>query len=152
MNKNEALKKAQRLCAMQEKCSFDMEMKLKDWGCETESISHVVKQLIQEGFIDDQRYAQTFVREKFRFNKWGKLKIGYHLKQKGIGTTIISNAFNEINENEYYNLLYHELNKKYVNQKASSEFNHRQKLFRFASSRGFESEIIQMAIDEILSR
>ena len=150
INKEEALKKAQRLCAMQEKCTHDMELKLKDWGCEPENISYVIAKLINEGFISDQRYAQTYVREKFRFNKWGKIKIGYQLKQKGISSSDISMAFDEINENEYYNLLYHEIVKKYKSQKASSELEHRQKLFRFASSRGFESEIITMAIDKIL--
>ena len=150
IKKEEALKKAQRLCAMQEKCTHDMELKLKDWGCEPENISFVITKLISEDFISDKRFAQIFVREKFRFNKWGKIKIGYQLKQKGISASDINTAFTEINENDYYNLLYHELTKKFKSQKASSQVEHRQKLYRFASSRGFESEIISMAIDKIL--
>jgi len=150
LNKAEALKKAQRLCAMQEKCSHDLIKKLKEWGCESDGVDPIIEQLKADNFLCDTRYAKTFVREKFRFNKWGKIKIGYHLRQKGIRSEIIDIAFGEINENEYYNLLYHELNRKKKMLSKCNAMDKKQKLFKFASSRGFENEIIGMAINEIL--
>lgn len=152
LSKEEALKKAQRLCAMQEKCTCDLVMKLKEWGCEVDLVDPIIKKLKAENFLCDVRYAKTFVREKFRFNKWGKIKIAYHLKQKGISSDTIDIAFEEINENEYYNFLYHELNKKRKTLTRGTIQENKQKLFRFASSRGFESEITRMAIEKIMSK
>lgn len=152
LSKKEALKKAQRLCAMQEKCTFDLENKLKEWGCNVEHIPTIVEKLKEENFLCDDRYAKTFVREKFRFNKWGKIKIAYQLKLKGISSDIIHSAFREINENEYYNLLYHELSKKNQTLRKTDLNDKKQKLFSFANSRGFENEITGMAIKEILTK
>ncbi|MCK5170313.1 MAG: RecX family transcriptional regulator, partial [Bacteroidales bacterium] len=73
----EATLKAQSLCAGQEKCVFDIRKKLYDWKLPTKDHDAVIDLLINDQFIDEQRYALFYAKDKFNFNKWGKIKIEY---------------------------------------------------------------------------
>jgi regulatory protein len=86
------------------------------------------------------------VKDKFHFNKWGKIKISYSLKQKGLDNNLISNALNTIDEGEYEEMLAVLLKAKLKTIKWEYEYEKMGKLFNFAQSRGFESSIIDKAI------
>ena len=152
ITKQEALVKAQNLCAYQEKCEYDIRKKLYDWNAKPENFDDIINQLIQDKFIDEQRYAISFAKEKFRFNKWGKIKIEYTLKQKNLPSNIIYNALNEINETDYNSVLEKELLKKLKSIKDTDEYTIKSKLARFAISKGFENGKVFDMVSTILEK
>lgn len=134
-----ALIKAQNLCANQEKCISDIRTKLYAWKVNPNDHDKILLELQEQKFIDEQRYAISFTKEKFRFSKWGKVKIEYTLRQKNIPTEFISIALEEISESEYDDVLFKELEKKIKSIKDIDEYTIKSKLVRFALSRGFEN-------------
>lgn len=135
----EALSKAQNLCAEQEKCNFDIRKKLFDWKLPAKDHDVVIDLLAEDKFVDEKRYAVFFAKEKLIFNKWGKIKIEYALKQKNIPYSYIKTALDNFTEIEYDTLLENELIKKLKTIKDNDEYTIKSKLVRFAVSRGFEN-------------
>ena len=148
----EAILKAQNLCAGQEKCILDIRKKLYDWKLPANDHDAVIDLLIKDQFINEQRYTLFFAKDKFRFNKWGKIKIEYTLKQKNIPYEYIKNALDEIPEMEYDKLLENELIKKLKTLKDKDEYTIKSKLVRFASSRGFENGKIFAMVSTIIEK
>jgi len=145
----QALARIQKICSVQEKCSFDVRRKLSDWGFENIAIEKIIIILIEDKFVDDNRFAKSFVREKFRINKWGRIKITYALKQKRIPESTIDLALEEIEEEEYLHILETELIKKKKSIKAKNQFDLKGKLLRFGQSKGFEIENIIRIIQNL---
>ena len=144
-----ALLRMQDLCSRTEKCRFDIKEKLKGLGFSADQTEKIINELIKDKFIDDQRFAGFFVRDKFKFKKWGKIKIGYSLKMKKIAPEIIDEALSSIDEDEYRELIINELKKKNSVIKEKNQYKRKAKLFQFAAGRGFESGLIYEAIDKI---
>lgn len=132
------LEKAMKLCSMQEKCISDIKKKLQGWKVEKENIDYIIAALLKEQFIDEARFAAAFVNDKFRFSKWGKIKIRYALRAKHLQEQTIIKALDGIDETAYLSLIEKEIKKKYKSLKSGEE---KGKLFRFALSKGFEPEI-----------
>ena len=145
----EALQKAATYCSAREQCSQDIVEKLIKWGIEEPEISQITDYLKQQGFIDETRYVNSFIADKFKFNKWGKIKIAYALRQKGLSETVVDEALRSIDDTEYRNTLQKILENKYKSTKATDKYDMQAKLFRFAASRGFEPEIIRSALHDI---
>lgn len=145
----EARFKASAYCASAERCLSEVIEKLKNWGADNDTITSVVDYLIREKYVDDSRYALFYVRDKFRFNKWGRYKISMMLKAKGIPSEDISNAIGEIDENEYISTLISLLKAKKRTLKGGNDYEQKAKLYRFAISRGFENSVISVAINEM---
>lgn len=146
----EALIKAENICAAREKCEADIRKKLFNWKLPTAYHDQVIEKLTDEKFIDEDRFAKYFVSDKFRYNKWGKIKIEFALKQKNISNQCIQEALNIIPESEYDQLLEKELIKKLKTLKDTDEYTIKSKLIRFAASRGFENGKIFDMISEII--
>ena len=106
--------------------------------------------LTRESFIDESRYAGTYARDKFRFNKWGKVRIRYMLEQKKIPAPVIEDALDGIAEEDYRSTLKAELLKKRKAVRGVNAFDLRGRLFRFAQQRGFETGLIYSLLDEII--
>lgn len=149
MTEKEALNLAMKLCSKKEYASGDMLNKLREWELTDESAQKVISGLIREKFIDDRRYARAFVNDKLRFAKWGKIKISYMLRQKGIPADIISETLNSIDTGNYEEILYSELLKKAKTLKAENEYEFRGKLIQFATGRGFEYEIASKLAEKL---
>ena len=145
----QALSKAMALCSKSEKCISDIQQKLNDWGVEPVDAQKIIKNLIAEKFIDEERYVRFFVRDKFVFNQWGKVKIVFMLKSKKIPPSIIEEALNGIDDEAYLDLLVKLLNDKLKKTKFVNEYDMKGKLVRFAQSRGFEFETIGKALTEL---
>jgi regulatory protein len=145
----ELLHKAASYCSISEHCVSEVETKLDAWciGCDDKST--IIKRLIAEDFINEKRFCIYFVKDKFRFNKWGKIKISFALKGKGIDNALISEALNTIDDGEYEELLASILKTKLVGLKYEFEYEKQGKLFRFAQSRGFENNVIEKALRSI---
>lgn len=138
-----ARSKAEMYCVASEHCISEVESKLYQWGAPKDMVEKVICHLLDEGFIDEGRYANAFVRDKYRFNAWGRMKIAISLRQKGISEERIDEAMKEIDENIYRKTLKTLLDQKERTIKAASNYERKGKLIRFALSRGFlMSEIL----------
>ena len=150
-NYNEALNKAAYLCSRKEKCTSEIEKKFSDWGLTPEESDQGIDWLIENKFIDDERYARFFVRDKFRFNHWGKIKIAHALRQKQLPSGIIDLALNEeIEEENYANTLEQLLRSKAKKTIAVDWYDKKGKLVRYAASKGFEQDLILQLVDRVI--
>ena len=103
--------------------------------------------LLKEKYIDENRYCRCFVSDKFRYNKWGKNKIAQALWQKKISKDVFDVWLNEIDEQEYIDVLKELIAAKKKSIKAKSSYELNGKLIRFALGRGFEMEMIKRCIN-----
>jgi regulatory protein len=145
----ELLHKAASYCSISEHCVSEVEDKLNAWSIVCDDKSKIINRLIEEDFINEKRYCTYFVKDKFRFNKWGKIKISYAMKQKGIGNELINAALETIDDGEYEEMLASLLKAKLVGLKYEFEYEKQGKLFRFAQSRGFENNVIERVLRTI---
>lgn len=138
---SQALNKAAALCSRCEQASGDILAKLTKWGLGATQASEVISQLTQQGFLDDSRFARAFVKDKFTFNGWGRIKIAYQLRLKGIPSEVVEEAMTAIDEEPYRQRLVELLQTKW---NAVSDREPRAAwaaMMRFAASRGFEAGI-----------
>ncbi len=149
LSPTEALHRAAALCSTAEHCPHDIQEKLTRWGIGNTDTRTIIDHLIQERFIDEERYAVAFVKDKFRFAGWGRIKIRYALQQKRIPTHAIDNALTTIDEEQYAERLLSLLREKNRSIKDDNPESRWAKLCRFAASRGFENELIFQYIKEI---
>jgi len=145
-----ALIKAQNICAKQEKCKADIRKKLYEWKTPAEEIENILDKLVDNKFIDENRYTGYFVRDKYKLNKWGRIKIVYSLKQKQIEQSIIDEAISTIDEDEYKKILHEELKKKIRSLKNEEKQKLKEKLLRFSAGRGYEMELSLSVINHLL--
>lgn len=143
---DELLHKAASYCSISEHCITEVKLKLKAWGLEDSKSDMIIDKLLTEDFINEKRYCLAFVKDKFLFNKWGKIKISYALQQKGIDNKLITQALNSIDDGKYEEMLADILKTKLKNLKWEYEYEKMGKLFQFAQSRGFESAVIDRVI------
>src|SRR5665648_247337 len=146
---NIAFNRAALLCSRSEKCTAEIQEKLRLWGLTSDESEPVVEALIEEKYIDDERFARAFVKDKFRFNHWGRQKIAHMLRAKNISPEILELAFEGINKESYAEELRKLLTDKEKTIKAKDEFDKRNKLMRFAMGRGFESNKIYVVLKEL---
>ena len=143
----EALNRVASYCSTAEHCRAEINEKLQRWGIAYETINRILDHLEKERFIDDERYCRAFVKDKFRFSKWGKMKIAQELYMKKIPSDVAWRYLNEIDEEEYLSVLNGLLVSKRKSVHAKDEFELNGKLMRFAMSRGFELKDIKRCID-----
>lgn len=144
----EALEKAQAYCALQDRCIFDLRKKMNDWLVDKKLHDDIIQSLIRDNFLDQQRYCEAFVSGKFKNNKWGKIKIQYNLRAKEIPTQIIEKALDSLDSEEYLNTLMSILIKKRKQIKDKDQYKIKAKLFQHAYSKGYESEMINLALQK----
>ena len=143
---DELLHKAASYCSISEHCTSEVQDKLIAWGVDEENRSKIIDKLTEDDFINEKRYCIAFAKDKFHFNKWGKIKISYGLKQKGIEAKLIEMALKTIDEGEYEEMMAVLLKNKLKTIKWEYEYEKMGKLFNFAQSRGFESNMIDRVI------
>ena len=115
------LSRAQNYCSYQERCINDVHTKLREWNVKSEVAERIIKQLVDDDFINEERFARNFAGSKFRIKKWGKNKIIYELKRKGIPDLIIQIGLQEIEDTEYLHAIKELLSKKsFTAQKSST--------------------------------
>lgn len=143
-----ALGKAMALCSKREYCCDDIRIKLDSWGIAGGTAGKVMSTLIKEKFIDEHRYANAFAKDKFRYNKWGKVKIASGLKIKRIPADIISEALDSLDTDEYMNMLAKLISTQRKKIQAKNQYDLKAKLMRYALSKGFESGLIYEVLGE----
>lgn len=135
------------LCAQAEHCQWEMLEKMRRWEVPEEAQARVMQRLVKERYVDDERYAQAFVKDKIRYNKWGRRKVDQALWQKHIDEDIRKRVLDEVDDDEYLSVLRPLLKQKRRSTKANSDYELNQKLMRFALGRGFTFDIIRQCID-----
>ena len=135
------------LCAQAEHCQWEMLEKMRRWEVPEETQARVMQRLVKERYVDDERYAQAFVKDKIRYNKWGRRKVDQALWQKHIDEDIRKRVLDEVDDDEYLKVLRPLLKQKRKSTKANSDYELNQKLMRFAMGRGFTFDIIRQCID-----
>ena len=147
MTEQEAYLQLVALCAQAEHCQQEMRDKMRRWELDEIVQNRIIDRLIKERYVDDERYARAFVKDKIRYNKWGRRKVQQALWQKRIDADIQQRVFDEIDEKEYLDVLRPLLKQKRKSIRAASDYELNQKLARFALSRGFTFDIIRQCLD-----
>ncbi|RLD53381.1 MAG: RecX family transcriptional regulator [Bacteroidetes bacterium] len=142
MTYQKALNKAMYLCSKTEKCKSDIRKKLYDWKANPDEHDKIIQQLEDQKFIDEERFVKYYVRDKFEFNKWGKIKIRTMLFKKQIPESLIINELKQISEEKYKETLEYLIKQKQKSIKDTEPYKIKTKLLRFAASKGFEPDLI----------
>lgn len=136
--------KARHYCAYQERCIYDVKMKLLEWKASDHTIESIIRKLKEEDYIDEERYAVSFARGKLRNNKWGKAKIFHALMQKHIPELYVQMGLGELDEKEYLEVLKSVIASKDIQEE--DEYKRNNKLVRYAVQKGFQSRLAWQVI------
>lgn len=146
----QAMNRAAALCARCEQAPGDLREKLFKWGLSSSDATQVLQRLTEQGFINEERYAKAFVKDKFAFNGWGRIKIAHQLRQKGIASEVIDEAMSALDEDEYRQRLLELLCAKWRNIKGREPRAAWAAMMRFAASRGFETAIASECVKQVI--
>ena len=148
MKEQQVLYKLTAMCSQAEHCSQEMLDKMKKWDIPEDVQARVMQYLTQEKFIDDERYCRFFVKDKIKYNKWGRRKVEQALFMKHIPSSISGPILDEIPAEDYLEVLRPLLKSKRKTVKAATEYERNMKLIKFALGRGFSMDIIKDCIDD----
>ena len=147
MTEQEAYLQLAALCAQAEHCQHEMLEKMRKWELPESVQARVMARLVKERYVDDERYARAFVKDKIRYNKWGRRKVQQALWLKHIDSAIQQTVLDEVDDDEYLKVLKPLLKQKSKSIKAESDYERNQKLVRFALGRGFTFDIIRQCLN-----
>ncbi len=150
-SKEDALDKLQKYCAYQDRCHKEVRTKLLDLGIYGEDLENVMADLISEDFLNEERFARSYARGKFRMKKWGRNKIRRELKSRQISEYCIKKGMKEIEQAEYEAVLLALLTRKNEILRENSLFKRKNKLFKYAYLKGFEADLIQSFVKDLTS-
>ena len=140
--------KIQKYCAYQERCHKEVSDKLYSFGLGEEARNMLTMELMQDNYLNEERFAQAYVSGKFRIKKWGKTKIKLKLKEKRVSAPCIAIGLKEIDYDEYLKTLNDVIEHKWHLTKETNAYKKKGKVASYAYSRGFESALIWEALEE----
>jgi len=143
------LARLQRYAAYQDRCTHDLLRKMTEWHVPENLREKLLKQLTSEGFVDDRRFASSFVRGKFHSNKWGRIRIAGELRARGFSGSIITEALQEIGEEEYAEAVRQLILRKNREINPQKIMHKREKILNFVVGKGFETTLVLRIIQEI---
>ncbi|MCK5824827.1 MAG: RecX family transcriptional regulator [Ichthyobacteriaceae bacterium] len=144
--------KLEYYCAYQDRSHYDVEQKLREFNVIEEARDLIILSLIEEKYLDEERFAKSYARGKFYHKNWGKLKIAQGLKQKYISEYLISSALKEIENNDYFNTINKLIENKIKTTNAKSSYDLKAKIIRYLQGKGYEYSIIIDEIDNLLQQ
>ena len=144
---NIAFEKAARFCAYQERCHRDIERRLQEWNVDIDIQDEIMAELIQQNFLNEERFALAFVSGKVNIKRWGKYKITYELRSRNISDYVIKKAIGQIDEEQYILNLKTLIQLKNSLIIAKNDFEKRMKLVKYLASRGYETSLINDNLD-----
>ena len=146
MTEQEAYLRLAALCAQAEHCEYEMQEKMRRWEIADDAQARVMQRLINERYVDDERFARAFANDKVKYNKWGRRKVEQAMWLKHIAEDIRQRVLDSIDDEEYIAILRPLLQQKRRSVKAHNDYELRQKLIKFAIGRGFTMDIIKQCI------
>ncbi|MBN4070536.1 RecX family transcriptional regulator [Olleya sp. AH-315-F22] len=147
---DEAKKKLEYYCAYQERCHKEVTQMLKDMSMIPQAIDVIIVHLLQHNFLNEERFAKTFVSGKFKIKKWGKHRLTLELKRKGIGKVNINQALSEIGNAEYIEVFNDLAEKRAILIKETNKFKKKKKLVDYLLYRGWESHLVYDKANELI--
>ena len=133
------LERARRYCGYQERCIYDVKMKLLEWKASDRTIEKIIRSLEEDDYINEERYAVSFATGKLRNNKWGRAKIFHALSQKHIPELYVQMGLSELDEEEYLETLKSVIATKKIDE--PDPFKRNQKLVKYAVQKGFRADL-----------
>lgn len=144
--------KLEVLCAYQERCSFELEQKMRHWGVDSENQSILLAHLISNNYLNEERFSEAFISGKINIKRWGRIKIRQHLKQKFISEYSIKIGLASIDLNVYSKNINDLAQKKYLMlNKERDSYSKKKKVYRFLSSKGYETDLIRDCVDPLFN-
>lgn len=147
----EAIHKIEHYCAYQERCHEEVVQKLRSMKMDSEEIDHIIAHLINDNFLNEERFACSFARGKHRMKHWGKIRITNELKFRGINQTLITIALKEIDSEEYYMTFDTLANRQWESIQETNSLKKRKKFCDYMLRRGFESNLVYEKVRELES-
>jgi len=144
----DAIQKIEHYCAYQERCHEEVEQRLRDMKMNSDEIDQIIAHLINDNFLNEERFACSFARGKHRIKYWGKIRITNELKFRGINQTLINIALKEISE-EYYTTFDTLATRHWESIRETNSLKKRKKFCDFMLRRGFESNLVYEKIREL---
>ncbi|BAV94692.1 regulatory protein RecX [Ichthyobacterium seriolicida] len=138
----------EKYCSYQERCHKEVEEKLYQMCSDRTRVDEVVLHLLERDFLNEERFAKSFVRGKFCLKKWGKVKIISELKRRSISEHCIKKGLEEIDTSDYHRVLIQVLEKKSMQLGQINPVEKKHKVINYLISRGFEIELIHSVLDE----
>ena len=144
LSKEQALPKIKQYCTYQERCHAEVKEKLYAFGLYKKDVEQLISQLIEENYLNEERFAIQYAGGKFRMNQWGRIKIKYALKQKQVSDYCIKKALKEINESDYKKTLQKLTEQKLKTLKGEKNiFIKKRKLQDYLLQKGYEGELVR---------
>ncbi len=144
-----AIERLKKYCVLQDKCKWDASQKMQTWKLNKKTQQNILELLIKEKYIDEERYAKSFCRGKFKIKKWGKLKIISALKRKYISVENINIGIKEINKNEYLETLENLYQKKKKSTRIINTHIKNKRIAEFLINKGYESNLVWNKIKKL---
>ncbi len=135
-------------CVYQDRCHTEVEQKMRDFVLIPEAKDEIYLYLIQENYLNEERYTRSYIRGKFYIKSWGRNKIKNHLKFKGISEKLIDSCFDEIDDKDYQKALLKSFENYFEKLNSLQVYQKKAKTTKFLLSRGFEYEKIKEIADE----
>ena len=148
----EARGKLETFCSYQERCAWELRRKLFEKGISGTATEKILAELEASGFVDEERFARSYARGKFRIKKWGRARIRQELKLRQISSSIIQLGLSEIDGEEYFATLEREAEKKWEKTKEADAYKKRYLVTKYLMSKGFEQDLIQEALSALISK
>ena len=148
MEWEKALQRITAYCAEAEHCTQDVMQKLVAWGVEEDVAGDIMQRLYREKFVDDARYARSYIEEKWKLNRWGRIKMRHQLEAKGIAEALIDDALDVLSKDEYERGVREILDDKWKELKQKRDLSTLQKVAVFGAGRGIEEEYLTAWVEE----
>lgn len=147
LTKEQALQKLKHYCAYQERCHIEVKEKLYNLGVWKKEHDEIIAALIEENYLNEERFAIAFAGGKFRVKQWGRVKIKYELKQKQVSDYCIKKALKQIDEDEYIKTLAKLAKDKYNSLKSEQYLIRKKKTMDYLLAKGYEIEWVKKALE-----
>ncbi|WP_405611468.1 regulatory protein RecX [Polaribacter sp. Asnod1-A03] len=148
---DELKRKLENYCVYQDRCHKEVEQKMREFNLIPEAREMILLSLMKDNFLNEERFAKSFARGKFRIKNWGKQRIIRELKFRDISTYNIKTALKEIDENEYLETIYRITENRNNVISESNTFKRKKKLIDFLMRKGFENNLIFKTVNEVVS-
>ena len=152
LTKEEALQKLRQYCAYQERSHYEVQQKLYELGIRKAEHDEIISTLIEEDYLNEERFAIQFVGGKFRMKDWGRKKIYYALKEKKVSEYNIKKAMKQIDEDAYAEVLRELAEKKYALLKDEQWLVRKKKTIDYLLQKGYEYELVATTVNSIATK
>lgn len=148
LTKEQALQKLKHYCAYQERCHSEVKEKLYELGVRRAEHDEIIATLIEENYLNEERFAIAFAGGKFRMKQWGRVKIKYELKQKQVSEYCIKKAMKQITEEDYIQTLQKLADDKYESLKGEQYLIRKKKTMDYLLHKGFETDLVRKVMEK----